>query len=179
MRVRRPQGLGGRRDPCLRRRHDLATSQVSGRRVVRDRIFQCPCCARNADLAEGVRCGTCHKFYCQVDCVDGACRSCALVLAGNGGRSLTDREIRALRAVRPWVRRGLLLESPGLLHVLAQRGRFSLRRDSKLLVFERPRTTSTGVALRGPANEREVNTSVLAQMSTALARLDPPRVTGA
>ena len=145
---------------------ELATSQVSGMRVVRDRIWQCPGCSRMADLSEKARCSICQKFYCDDDCSSGVCRPCAQLLTRNGCRPLIEAELHALGEARPWIRRGFIVESPGLLHVHARRGVLSLRRGSRILTFDRPRATSILTALRGSATEREITQSVLARVPT-------------
>jgi superfamily II DNA or RNA helicase len=151
---------------------ELVTSQVSGKQIVRERATQCPRCGRTADIAERVRCSICERFYCH-ECAGEACLSCAQLLTRSGGRALADAELRALREARPWIRRGFLVESPGLIHVQAKRGPFSPRRGSRLLVFDRPRPSSTAVVLRGTATEREVTPAVM-----AYARADAGRPNG-
>jgi hypothetical protein len=140
--------------------------------VIRERVSQCLGCGRATDLAEKVRCGICEQFLCQSDCVAGACRSCARLLTATGGRPLTDAEIRVLRETHSWIRRGSILESSGLLHVYVRSARLSLRRNSKLLVFDRSVSISSSVALRGSATERHITAPLTARARLAFTKME-------
>ncbi len=147
---------------------ELVTTQVSGKRVTRDRLVSCPACGRTADVGERFRCGTCQQLYCRDDCPAGMCLPCARVLTRTSGRTLTGDELDALSSGRPWIRRGWVVESPGLVHIHAQSGPLSLRRGSALLVFNRDASARPGAGTSAPLSEREVKETLLARASLTL-----------
>src|SRR5262245_40020945 len=87
------------------------------------------------DRGEVARCDICQQLYCRDDCSASMCWSCARLLAGHAGRPLTSAEIALLRAARPWIRRGLVVESSAFLRIHARSSLLGLHRQSKLLVL--------------------------------------------
>lgn len=137
------------------------TTQLSGKRVGRDRVFECQVCGRTGDIGEQQRCEICEQYSCMADHKDGVCLPCSRLLSKSAGRALDQAEVRALAPERPWVRRGWIVESHGVLHVHAESRWLSLHRESHLLVFARSANKPRAEALAAPLVERRVDKDLL------------------
>jgi superfamily II DNA or RNA helicase len=147
---------------------ELVTSEMSGKRVARDRVFNCPGCDRRADLEERTRCAVCQQFLCRDDSRGDMCTLCVGVLTGTSGRALTSPELHLLSEHRPWLRRGWMVESPGLIHLFLRSRRLAWRRQARVVVCRRRAGATIDEVLLLPVEDRGVDGAAIDRAEAAL-----------
>lgn len=144
-------------------------SQISGKMFAKDRLAICPICGRLADVSELARCGVCAQRVCPEERLGGTCTSCVRTLTKSGGRAMTVEEVSAIRQLRPWARRGWVVESAALSHAAIETGTFDLPRRAILLVLRKEGGSSPfDGALRTPVHERKLEKSLIQRTARLL-----------